>query len=455
MPTRMLTVPSWRGPVAGDPLVERLPRPEAEAGLGHQGDAHRRTATRPTSRPGRRAPQRAGRTAPGRAHRREVPASGPTAGRYPESRCLHHEPWTSDSSAAPTVTGCQFLLTRHGRRSSSTAGCSRAARTRRSATASRSRVDPATLDAILLTHAHLDHCGLIPVLVREGFRGRSAHGRHDRARPPRAPRLGAAPGGVREARARAASGATRRSRPERDARDPALRGGDRGAVAGAGAASRRAAADRRSVLRAAGPDRGAGPRRAALHRGRRRRRAAAAPPDPLRRRGGGRARESTPRSSTPATSWARRSSGCGSRRPAAGATGHRLLRRPRAARNADHPRPDRVTAADYRPVRVHLRRPRARAGRARRACSPRSSGRAPSGVLLVPSFAIGRTQELIWELDRLVAAGQIPALPLYLDSPMAKAASDIYRAHPEYYDEETRRSSRAATRRSTTRASTS
>ena len=60
------------------------------------------------------------------------------------------------------------------------------------------------------------------------------------------------------------------------------------------------------------------------------------------------------------------------------------------------------------------------------------------GVLLVPSFAIGRTQELVWELDRLVSAGEIPALRLYLDSPMASKASDIYRRHTEYYDDETR-----------------
>jgi metallo-beta-lactamase family protein len=61
------------------------------------------------------------------------------------------------------------------------------------------------------------------------------------------------------------------------------------------------------------------------------------------------------------------------------------------------------------------------------------------GVLLIPSFAIGRTQEIVWELDRLVTAGKIPDLPLYLDSPMASAASDVYRAHPEAYDEETAR----------------
>jgi metallo-beta-lactamase family protein len=59
------------------------------------------------------------------------------------------------------------------------------------------------------------------------------------------------------------------------------------------------------------------------------------------------------------------------------------------------------------------------------------------GVLLVPSFAIGRTQELVFELDRLIEGGEIPTLPLYLDSPMASKASDIYRRHPEMYDEET------------------
>jgi len=59
------------------------------------------------------------------------------------------------------------------------------------------------------------------------------------------------------------------------------------------------------------------------------------------------------------------------------------------------------------------------------------------GVLLVPSFAIGRTQEVVWELDRLIERGEIPLLPLYLDSPMASKASDVYRHHPDYYDEET------------------
>ena len=60
-------------------------------------------------------------------------------------------------------------------------------------------------------------------------------------------------------------------------------------------------------------------------------------------------------------------------------------------------------------------------------------------MLLIPSFAIGRTQEVVWELDRLIEQGEIPMLPLYLDSPMASRASDVYRRHPEFYDEETRK----------------
>jgi metallo-beta-lactamase family protein len=60
------------------------------------------------------------------------------------------------------------------------------------------------------------------------------------------------------------------------------------------------------------------------------------------------------------------------------------------------------------------------------------------GVLLMPSFAIGRTQEIAYELDRLLSAGTIPHLPLYLDSPMATGATEIYRKYADYFDEDTR-----------------
>ena len=56
------------------------------------------------------------------------------------------------------------------------------------------------------------------------------------------------------------------------------------------------------------------------------------------------------------------------------------------------------------------------------------------GVILVPAFAVDRTQELLWMLQRLEAAGRVPALPVYIDSPMAIEVTEIYRRHPEDYD---------------------
>jgi metallo-beta-lactamase family protein len=58
------------------------------------------------------------------------------------------------------------------------------------------------------------------------------------------------------------------------------------------------------------------------------------------------------------------------------------------------------------------------------------------GVLLMPSFAIGRTQEIVYELDRLLSASTIPHLPLFLDSPMAGGATEIYRTYAEYFDDD-------------------
>jgi metallo-beta-lactamase family protein len=53
------------------------------------------------------------------------------------------------------------------------------------------------------------------------------------------------------------------------------------------------------------------------------------------------------------------------------------------------------------------------------------------GALLVPAFAVDRTQELIWYLRRLEEAKRIPILPVYIDSPMAIDVTEIYARHPE------------------------
>ncbi len=64
---------------------------------------------------------------------------------------------------------------------------------------------------------------------------------------------------------------------------------------------------------------------------------------------------------------------------------------------------------------------------------------ARGGRVIIPSFAVERTQELIYFLHKLHDAGRIPSLPVYVDSPMAVSATAIFRAHPECYDAETAR----------------
>jgi metallo-beta-lactamase family protein len=59
------------------------------------------------------------------------------------------------------------------------------------------------------------------------------------------------------------------------------------------------------------------------------------------------------------------------------------------------------------------------------------------GKVIVPSFAVGRTQELVYSLRKLVRERKIPGnLPVYVDSPLAIDTTGIYRLHPEAFDEE-------------------
>jgi metallo-beta-lactamase family protein len=59
---------------------------------------------------------------------------------------------------------------------------------------------------------------------------------------------------------------------------------------------------------------------------------------------------------------------------------------------------------------------------------------AKGGKVLIPSFAIERTQEIIYYLNTLLRDKKIPKLPVYVDSPMATNATGIFRVHPECYD---------------------
>lgn len=60
------------------------------------------------------------------------------------------------------------------------------------------------------------------------------------------------------------------------------------------------------------------------------------------------------------------------------------------------------------------------------------------GMLLIPAFAVGRTQQLVYALHKLHSAGAIPDLPIFVDSPLATRTTEIFRLHPEVYDAEIR-----------------
>ncbi len=60
------------------------------------------------------------------------------------------------------------------------------------------------------------------------------------------------------------------------------------------------------------------------------------------------------------------------------------------------------------------------------------------GKIIVPAFAVGRTQEMVHALYRLNEEGDIPNLPVYVDSPLAINITEVFRLHPECYDAETR-----------------
>jgi metallo-beta-lactamase family protein len=66
----------------------------------------------------------------------------------------------------------------------------------------------------------------------------------------------------------------------------------------------------------------------------------------------------------------------------------------------------------------------------------RTAGR--GGKIIVPSFAVGRTQQLVLLLHQLMQANRIPSIPIFVDSPLAVNATEVFRKHPECYDQEAR-----------------
>src|SRR5690606_23552057 len=53
---------------------------------------------------------------------------------------------------------------------------------------------------------------------------------------------------------------------------------------------------------------------------------------------------------------------------------------------------------------------------------------------IVPAFAVGRTQELVYALDQLTNESRVPDIPVFVDSPLAVDVTGVFRNHPECYD---------------------
>jgi metallo-beta-lactamase family protein len=59
------------------------------------------------------------------------------------------------------------------------------------------------------------------------------------------------------------------------------------------------------------------------------------------------------------------------------------------------------------------------------------------GKVIIPAFSVGRTQDIVYVFNQLTAEGRLPAVPIFVDSPLSVNATEIYRLHPECFNEAT------------------
>jgi metallo-beta-lactamase family protein len=57
------------------------------------------------------------------------------------------------------------------------------------------------------------------------------------------------------------------------------------------------------------------------------------------------------------------------------------------------------------------------------------------GKVIIPSFSVGRTQQIVYTLHQLTLAGQLPKVPIFVDSPLSVNATEVYRLHPECFND--------------------
>ena len=59
-----------------------------------------------------------------------------------------------------------------------------------------------------------------------------------------------------------------------------------------------------------------------------------------------------------------------------------------------------------------------------------------SGLVIIPAFSVGRTQQMVWVLHQASKAGKLPRVPIFVDSPLSVNATEVYRLHPECFNDE-------------------
>ena len=289
--------------------------------------------------------------------------------------------------AAGTVTGSRFLVEAAGRRVLVDAGLFQGLKELRLRNREPFPVSPATIDAVVLTHAHIDHSGALPLLCRSGFRGSAfctpATADLARIMLPDSARLH-----EEEARYANAKGYSRhapRALPLYDTADAeaaigrlrTLRYGKaREIVPGFTLSYTRAGHILGSASALLTVPTGSGGLGRILFSGDLGRYGAPILPDP----------EAPPESD--------------------------FLVVESTYGDRAHP-PDMAADALEREVLAAVAR---------------------GGAILVPAFAIGRTQDVLFLLRQLEQEGRIPSLPIFVDSPMASDATPVYRAHREDHD---------------------
>lgn len=288
-----------------------------------------------------------------------------------------HEPTLQFLGAADTVTGSRFLVTSGRSRVLVDCGLFQGYKVLRDRNRAPFPVPPSSIDAVVLTHAHLDHSGYLPALVRDGFRG-PVYASEGTTELCRIMLLDSAHLLEEEARHAAKHHWSKHERPR-----PLYTSVDATRALESFRVltddeSHRITDDVEVRMVPAGHILGARSVRLTL---------------------GGRTVHFT---------------------GDLGRTHDPLMRPPHPLEPADV----LVTESTYGDRRHSADDPQAALGDVIR----RVAGR--GGVVLIPAFAVGRTETVLLHLSRLRDRGQIPDVPIYLNSPMAIDVTDVYRRHP-------------------------